>query len=634
MSYYNSEPYKSIFDSKFYVPQSALSAPTSINTANQIAEVNARLNAGVFGVDISAISPDVANMIPKEHFKEIRRLTKLSGATASMHGPIIDLAGFTQQGYDEGSRKMAEQQMNSIIEKAYELNPEGNVTVNFHVNTQIPGEFMRKLSKEEMDSRKKEVEVLKSMVKYETNEKEKRLLQEDLDRLNRGEIMEAMGIVNQETGETGAIKYEARETPHGTVVYTPNERLMMQNRTNWDQARLKVFDMQKQKEERKRMMDEVLKSQRFNDLKKLEEGGIIHENELGEYHSYIQTANLMNAHIHEIDTNMNSLLTDMYNRAHKYLDKDFKIPIPDEKSGNMNIATVDKEKYFRSFKNNFEAIKSRDERLGVFMDFISHLPAPDLYVPTNKIAMEKTAETLASSALNAYDKFGEHAPIITVENYQPNLTLGNAEEIKKTIEESRSIFAEKLAKEKGMPKKDAMEMAEKIIGVTWDVGHINFLRSRGYGEEEILKQAKTIAPYVKQMHITDNFGFSDAHLPPGMGNVPMDKHIDIMKKAGFNIEGKEGKGRLIVETGEFVQQFKENPHLYTLEAFASPLYSIKAEPRWYSVRDMPGVYGMGLGNVYPEQHFQMYGSGFATLPRELGGQVGGEKSRFAGTPNA
>src|SRR3989338_4515400 len=191
MSYYNSEPYKSIFDSKFYVPQSALSAPTSINTANQIAEVNARLNAGVFGVDISAISPDVANMIPKEHFKEIRRLTKLSGATASMHGPIIDLAGFTQQGYDEGSRKMAEQQMNSIIEKAYELNPEGNVTVNFHVNTQIPGEFMRKLSKEEMDSRKKEVEVLKSMVKYETNEKEKRLLQEDLDRLNRGEIMEA-----------------------------------------------------------------------------------------------------------------------------------------------------------------------------------------------------------------------------------------------------------------------------------------------------------------------------------------------------------------------------------------------------------------------------------------------------------
>lgn len=647
MNDYNPEPYKSIFDSKFFVPQGSLSAPTSINTANQIAEVNARLNAGVYGVDLSTITPEVANMVPKQHFEEIRRLTKLTGANASVHGPIVDLAGFSQQGYDEGIRKSSEYQMNSMIEKAYELTPkekgerEGNVTVNFHVNTQVPGEYMRKLSDEELGARKGEIEALKKQVAV-ANEDAKKSLQEDLERLKKGELMEAMGIVNQETGETSLIKYEAKETPQGMHVYTPSERLKSYNLTNWDQSRLKIFDWQKQKDEINQREKYIKKE--IDYLEKGAKENVLSNEQMEKYQRELNTIKLMDAHKKEIDTNAISSLNDLYNRAKKYLPEDIKFSYHDE---NKRVIELEKGEHFQNFKKNMEnlyveAVKKgysedeyRDKQLKLYTSFISSLPAPELWTPTNKIALEKTAETVANSALTAYNKFGEHSPIITLENYQPDLTLGSSEKIKETIEESRRQFAEKLMQEKkGISNKEAMQVAEKLIGVTWDVGHINFLRRKGFGEEDILKQAKTIAPYVKQLHITDNFGFTDSHLPPGMGNVPMKEHIEIMKKAGFNVEGKEGRGRLIVETGEFVQQFKENPHLYTLESFSSPLYTLKAEPRWYSIRDTPGAYGIGLGNIYPEQHFNMYGSGFATLPRELGGQVGGEKSRFAGTPNA
>src|SRR3990167_9402382 len=89
-----------------YVPQYALGAPTSPQTANQIAEATSRLNAGVLGVDISMVNPEILEQIPKQHFKEIDRLIKLTGARATMHDPIVDLAGFKQQGREKQEKKM------------------------------------------------------------------------------------------------------------------------------------------------------------------------------------------------------------------------------------------------------------------------------------------------------------------------------------------------------------------------------------------------------------------------------------------------------------------------------------------------------------------------------------------------
>ena len=40
-----------------------------------------------------------------------------------------------------------------------------------------------------------------------------------------------------------------------------------------------------------------------------------------------------------------------------------------------------------------------------------------------------------------------------------------------------------------------------------------------------------------------------------------------------------------------------------------------------------------MGPINPQIHHSIYGAGFTTLPAELGGEMPGTQSRFAGTPN-
>ena len=188
-----------------------------------------------------------------------------------------------------------------------------------------------------------------------------------------------------------------------------------------------------------------------------------------------------------------------------------------------------------------------------------------------------------------------------------------------------------LIKEKDISRSEATVLAEKLIGATWDVGHINEIRRSGIKTEEELKkrvieetrrltEGKNI---VKHLHITDNFGFGDSHLPPGMGNVPIKEIIEELEKQGFTERG-------IVEAGNFVKEFGISPTASTFEYFASPLYEMKRDPYWREPIYSP--YHQTFVD-FPPQHFNLYGSSFTTLPKEFGGQVGGEKSRFAGTPN-
>jgi len=135
-----------------------------------------------------------------------------------------------------------------------------------------------------------------------------------------------------------------------------------------------------------------------------------------------------------------------------------------------------------------------------------------------------------------------------------------------------------------------------------------------------------IAPYIKKTHLVDNFGFSDAHIPLGMGNVPKAKLMKILQE-------NEVAGPMISEAFQFPRHFKTSPHIYELEALGAPLnYPGLGGP---SVGEAISLYGSpftGYGNFLPEQHFAMYGGGFSGLPWELGGKVGGKASQFSGTP--
>jgi hypothetical protein len=184
----------------------------------------------------------------------------------------------------------------------------------------------------------------------------------------------------------------------------------------------------------------------------------------------------------------------------------------------------------------------------------------------------------------------------------------------------------------GISKSEAEKQAKKLIGATWDVGHINMMRRYGYDDNDILNETKAVAPYVKHIHLTDNFGYSDSHLPPGMGNVPIKKILEELEK-----NGKFDEMRKIVEAGNFVQHFKKSPHPWTLSAFSSPIYGMKnAPPYWNQVQDAVGSYFGGYGTINPPQHHTLYGAGFTTMPVELGGAMPGAQgqSRFGGTPMA
>ena len=74
----------------YRIPIGDMGGTTSIQTANQLKEVSKLLNQGMKTTEVSVINPDVFEMMPKEHLKEINRLNKLTGAESTLHAPIID----------------------------------------------------------------------------------------------------------------------------------------------------------------------------------------------------------------------------------------------------------------------------------------------------------------------------------------------------------------------------------------------------------------------------------------------------------------------------------------------------------------------------------------------------------------
>ena len=175
---------------------------------------------------------------------------------------------------------------------------------------------------------------------------------------------------------------------------------------------------------------------------------------------------------------------------------------------------------------------------------------------------------------------------------------------------------------------EAEKQAEKLIGATWDVGHINMMRRFGYDKVDIIKQTEAVAPFVKKVHLSDNFGFEHTELPMGMGNVPLKEIMEKIGKEGYDI-------KKVIEAGNWWQHFspggKTNPPLVpTLKGLGTQMYS--GAPGWNQIYGTPGGYFIGYGTMLPEQHFSLYGAGFSNLPIELGGQISGKDSRFSGTP--
>lgn len=633
MDEYFTNQYRKNTEKDFYVEQRLLGVTTSPQTANQIQEATSRLNAGVKNIELELISPELFDSVPKSHFEEMRRMSKLTGANINIHAPVqnMDLAGFSKEGWSETERKRVEESMKHMLDRGADLG--SGTVVNFHSSGGVPAYEWQaeKTLGEEKEHPKGDIRKMFVIDKVDP----------------RHQIM--------------PLEYEEKQYFGGPEIWDPERRRKNINETTWDQERLQLFNYEKEKAEIYDRLNRLVSQ--VAPLEAGENKEVLSENERKNLENARRSKAVMDDHILQLNSHINTQLQDIHDKfvrftpekerkifetehAKEYKElvhlseiemregkklsesfRDKQIKILKEYGRDEKKAEPELQKVRADFNKKMEKITVDRQRL---LNIIQEMPAPERFVSTDDFAREKLSETVANSALYAYKEYKDKAPIIAVENVFPDWTLGRAESLKKAVEESRELFAKKLHKEKNIPEEKAREIAGKIIGATWDVGHITQLRKFGYTDKQIAEEAEKIAPVVKHIHVTDNFGFSDSHLAPGQGTVPIREQLEKLKQG----LGKEyDKVAHILESGGFASQFKQSPRLQELQYFNSPLYDIKAAPFWNDIAYTHSEYSMGYGMMFPEKHFDLYGSGFSNLPQELGGQVSGEKSRFAGTPN-
>jgi ElaB/YqjD/DUF883 family membrane-anchored ribosome-binding protein len=609
--------------------QSRIGLATDPRTANQLQEISKKLNVGARAIELSTVSADIFESIPDQHLEEIRRLSKLTGTDLTLHAPIVEPSGFDQNlRFSEANRVMSERQMLSAVERAKIMSKEGNMPVTFHASAGLPEGLVRVKEEIIQGAKPEEREVVKGMAVVdpiggdikmikererffpEKEEKGAPFEKRELDRLNEevwiGELNQLTFYANrgQDIIE-GTLRQLGKAEKEQFGIKEEKEKEQFEDGFFKGVAAGKNLS----EEEKTRLLGKWSGAGAKETMKDV-------EREFGHAQVYLRDSY--------------GLLKNLYNRVYGEIKES--AAAGDEKAIKDKQMLDDYSKKIRPFVEG--GIEKDSEKLkqfaGIIEDGIKELKEikPHIFRPLNDFVIEKSAETFGNVAWkmfqNAKPEERNKLPIISIENPPTGVAISRAEELKKLIEESRHVF-EKKAEESGMSSSEARKKAEQLIGATWDVGHINMLRKFGYGEKDLLEQTKKIAPMVKNVHLSDNFGMEHTELPMGMGTVPIQKMLKQLEKEGFS-------GKKIIEAGNWYQHFKTIPMRETLAGMNMPVYTAKEAPYWTQAAGTYGKYFAGYGTFLPEEHVSMYGAGFSGLPTELGGQVPGKQSRFSGAP--
>lgn len=604
-----------------YTPAGTFSAPSDPRTANQLDAVSKKISTGLRNIEVSGVNIGgqgegalgLMDNIPKQHFKEINRLKELAGVELTFHGPLVEPTGIGRGGWDPEQRKQAEREMISAMDRAHDLDPKGNIIVTFHASNGLPdpGIIVKKDGKEVqtgiyvIDEQSGQQGLLRNEVNYFADKKEFQPKLE-IETINKRRWAQKMNVI-------------AREAENAQLVL---------RRLGSD------FSKETGKEG---ILNNALKA--FN----------LPINHSKEYEKIISSFG-------EDAQDVKSVITTLtYSRSNA---QDAYLGLQDAFNQAMTVAVRDKnepmKKELTVFREEIAPYTIKYEKspkdLLLFLDKIgdgvrrlqslTQSQVPIALRPLKDFALDKASETFANVAFDAYKKFGHNkkentTPIVSIENPPVGMGLSRGDELRDLVEQSHTKFIERATSSTkdgglGMSKKAAEEQAKKLIGVTWDVGHINMLRKYGFDDKDLVKQTETVGPYVKHIHLSDNFGMEHTELPMGMGNVPIKEELAAIEKG----LGKEyfKKVKQVIETGGWFRNFNNvTPFAETLEAFGSPIYGMKMAPYWNRSRGTGMGYFSGYGRMLPDVHFSTYGAGFSTLPPELGGQMAG-RSRMSGTP--
>ncbi len=584
----------------FQLPAGRFGFPSDPRTANQIDAVSKKISTGTKVIEVSGVSlggqgpMDLMDNIPKQHFTEINRLKKLTGVDLTFHGPLVEATGFSQGNWDEQQRKQAERQILSAVERGHNLDPKGNVVITFHSSNGLP-------------------------------EPETKVKMDD------GTVITSnLAVVDERTGRIGMLPKTGKNyfLPNKSV--TPADQLIELNEQNWSRE-LSGITIEAERARRALDQSTILGTTRARE-QSVDPDLLLQGYKLAKdpaaYNQFLKNiekeGGKESAHLTDLFVSGVSSGARYAQEAYLGLQKSFS----EAYAAARDPDTIKKlEKLKNDLAPKTEKFKDDPDKLNEFIGEIStgirtlnSITPPQIFKPLKEFAVDKASDTFANAAVQAYKQFKGSTPIISIENPPAGSGLNRAQDLKDLVDASRRKFADQMT-EKGMSEKEAKNTAEKLIGVTWDVGHINMIRKQGFDTKDLLEETKTIAPYVKHIHLSDNFGLEHTELPMGMGNVPIKEQEEIIRK---KLGDKFKEVKQIVETGGWFRNFNNmTPFAETLQAFGSPLYSMKMNSYWNQSRGVPGGYFSGYGRMLPEKNFAMYGAGFSALPSELGGQMGG-----------
>jgi sugar phosphate isomerase/epimerase len=557
---------------------------TDPRTANVLKDASTKLNMGVKQIELAIVSPEIFDAIPKQQLQEINRLRKLTGADISVHGPVTEASGITQQGFDEMSRLGEERRFSEVLIRSHEVNPDGNVVVTTHSSAGLPGTEWKKIPEK-----------------------------------GKGFAGESQKIiaVDRETGKMIPIEEDKKFIPGTELdiskpsrVYSPEQSLQIANESKWDQDISQLF-FNKERADEILQQNSVQIQQLIPLLQEREKNGkdVLVGLTPTQQTVYLKMKDAEN-YLHEVNRSAISL----FSKAYEYG--------TDNQREELKVIS---EKYGKEVEENkTDFLKQSQAMHKLLIDLQDPELAPRKFIPIEEFAIEKSSQTFGNAAFNAYKQLGKNAPILSIENPPAGGALSTGEELKDLIQASRKKFAERAVKEKGISESEANKLAEKFIGATWDVGHINMIRKFGFEDKDVVKESEKIAPFVKHVHLSDNFGFEHTELPMGMGNVPIKEIFEKLGQKGFD-------AKKIVEASSWWQHFQTPPFRETLEAFGSPIYGMQMAPYWNQSVGFQQDYSSGYGMMLPQMNYETFGAGFSRLPSELGGQrAGAEGSRMSG----
>jgi sugar phosphate isomerase/epimerase len=304
----------------------------------------------------------------------------------------------------------------------------------------------------------------------------------------------------------------------------------------------------------------------------------------------------------------------------------------------LNPTPVQKEELAKKYPSyaslNAEINSAEAELANMASPKLGQAMGRNIYASAKDFSNEVFPEQLSRMAMASYETKAQ--PVLALENMPIN-QFGKPSEVIEIVKKSREKFAEELRNKKNLGYAEAEEAANRIIGLTLDIGHLNVFKSKikdektgtYWRDEDLQKEAEAMVKAgVNFVHIADNIGEfgKDSHLMIGRGNANIDKMLDILKENGF-------QGQAVTESFEGEGEFDKVWARNNIRAMGS-MYESGNGPSFMDI-DMSAQYSSrssNYGHKVSELHWSQWGGPFAGLQGTFGGGASDKRDSFSGTP--